>query len=76
MTVRELIDALLTLPQDHMVVVDGYEGGFDDPIVRVGKCTPGPSGEKSDWWEGRHGYPSDGLFGHDDTDTPCVIVGR
>ena len=30
MTVGELIKKLSTLPTDHRVVVDGYEGGYED----------------------------------------------
>jgi len=31
MTVRELVDALLKLPQDTRVLVNGYESGLQDP---------------------------------------------
>ena len=34
MTVAELIAALSIYPPDTSVVVDGYEGGFDHPVVR------------------------------------------
>ena len=35
MTVAELNDLLRRHPPDARVVVDGYEGGFADPHVRV-----------------------------------------
>lgn len=34
MTVAELIAALQELPQDHLVVVDGYEGGTS-PVLHI-----------------------------------------
>lgn len=33
MTVAELIDKLRAMPQDMRVVVDGYEGDVDEPVV-------------------------------------------
>ncbi|MFA6144560.1 MAG: hypothetical protein WCW84_00905 [Sulfurimonas sp.] len=32
LTVSELIEKLLKLPQDALMVVDGYEGGFDGVV--------------------------------------------
>lgn len=34
MTVQDLIAKLKALPQDSIVLVDGYEGGFSEPMVR------------------------------------------
>ena len=31
MTVAELIEKLKQMPQDMMVVIPGYEGGYDNP---------------------------------------------
>lgn len=36
MKVKELVDALLKLPQDDLVVVRGYEDGYDD-VMKVEK---------------------------------------
>ncbi len=33
MTVKELIAVLTKLPEEHMVVIDGYEGGLDEIIA-------------------------------------------
>ncbi len=30
MKVKDLIEKLKTFPEDHLVVVNGYEGGFSD----------------------------------------------
>jgi hypothetical protein len=51
MTVAELIEKLRAMPQDMRVVVDGYEGGFDDPkIFEQVVILDGGSG----WPNGRH----------------------
>ena len=57
MTVRELIDQLEKEPPDMIVVVDGYEGGYDDPVM--GKKTvildSNYDGEnKPVCWRGQH----------------------
>lgn len=57
MTVRELMTALAAWHPDTMVVVRGYEGGFDDPdIHEVGVCLDVNAGSSV---YGRHGAPSD-----------------
>lgn len=50
MTVGELIEALRQFPSDRRVVVDGYEHGFDDPVIQEKHVKPHHS---PDWWEGK-----------------------
>lgn len=71
MLVKELIEALARLNQDAPVVVDGYEGGYDDPVVKVGPVVidtyPGD-------WEGKHSTPQEW---HDESKVKnCVIISR
>ena len=50
LTVEELINILKEYPMDMRVLVDGYEGGFDDPCLpqKVTVC----GGGHPYWWEG------------------------
>lgn len=68
MTVAELIALLRQYPDDARVVVEGYEGGYDDPIVQtrwVGVRWRAP------WYEGVY---SDCIAPGPHTGT--VVVGR
>ena len=77
MTVGQLVRVLESYPQDMRVVVDGYEGGYDDlslgqvSLVRIALNT----GKHE--WEGKHGDP-DGPTGRapDNTDTIEALVLR
>lgn len=81
MTVRELIDILQKMPQDTLVVIPGYEGGYDNPSVSTSTLIADTNwnsvkNEKITWYYGRHDhyYPE-----HEETPsvpTPCVVVGR
>lgn len=57
MTVLDLIVALEEYPRDMRVVVNGYEGGFDDPTLLVEKVLIDGTKDKSSWW-GRHERPN------------------
>lgn len=62
MTVAELIVALQRLPQDHRVVVKGYEDGYDDIAIhqlRIAVNVHSPDNHLF----GRHSYE-----GHPDGD--------
>ena len=54
MTVCELIEILKTLPQDHIVVSDGYEDGYDT-IIKV-KLINVTEKEDKEWYTGRYNY--------------------
>lgn len=81
MTVRELTDMLSKMPQNSLVVIPGYEGGFDDPSVYtdtliVDSNWNSVSNKKECWYYGRHNryYPE-----HEETSARpenCVVVGR
>jgi len=46
MTVKELINQLATMPQDALVVTEGYEDGYDTHYVE----THGRASLQKDWW--------------------------
>ena len=52
MTVQELIDALTKLPPDHMVVVNGYEGGVEE-IFNIVQCMLDLNVNTA-WYYGKH----------------------
>lgn len=57
MTVSELIEKLKQMPPNRVVVVRGYEDGYDDPIVCLGQAMLYTNKEDSldyDWWRGVH----------------------
>lgn len=59
-TVSEIIAELSTLDPDLRVVVRGYEGGWDDPAVRLVRIDVDANwdkttGKKVWWFEGQHG---------------------
>jgi len=73
MTVAELIAILSTWPPKARVVVDGYEGGYDDPHVSACLMVPGTAGNCC----GMH----DSVFMDDYTaapprTVPAVVVSR
>lgn len=87
MTVRELIDMLSKVPQDSMVVIPGYEGGFDNPTVESAALIPDTNWNgknKNYWYSGRHDeYFEDvensrSFGGEAPISTPiqCVVIGR
>lgn len=86
MTVAELIEVLRGWPLDARVVVDGYEGGFDDPVVvpRVAGRDRGPgftghyTGRFADLTVDAGGTPGEGPCRADSTvgAVPVVVVAR
>ena len=68
MTVGELIEALSAYPSDARVVVDGYEGGYCDPIVRA---VPVVLDQPYAW-----GGPHSEAYEYVDDATLCVLVSR
>jgi hypothetical protein len=56
MIVAELINKLRAMPQDMRVVVNGYEGDFDDPNVYEEWVTIDCNEGRDDvgWWMGKH----------------------
>lgn len=79
MTVAELIEQLKNMPQDMMVVIPGYEGGFDNPMITTSSIIPDANWNgksKNHWYNGRH----DTFYEMEtETDMPtknCVVVGR
>lgn len=82
MTVAELIAKLQTMPQDMMVVVPGYEAGFDNPEVIFSNLVPDANWDgsgKNQWWSGRHDnyYPNETeLDASYNQPVACVVVSR
>lgn len=77
MTVRELIQKLGEYDPDAVVVVDGYEEGYDDPSVFVTDIvldTNWREGKKHTPWSGRHEYFSE-IEGNGPA-VKAVVVGR
>jgi len=52
MKIKELIEKLQQFDPELMVVVDGYEGGYDDPIVGPVKKLKLNANEE--WYYGNH----------------------
>ena len=78
MTVAELIEKLKKMPQDMMVVIPGYEGGYDNPELKRDELIADANWDgksKNSWYNGRHDecYKMDG---DDRTYTYCVVIGR
>jgi hypothetical protein len=75
MTVKELIQKLGEYDPDMIVVVDGYEEGYDDPQVFTTEIildTNWDGQGKPTSWSGRHEY-----VGVDDgPGVKAVVVGR
>jgi hypothetical protein len=58
MTVKELVEALGTFPQDTLVMVQGYEGGFSDVgSILFRKMQLNVNKEE---WDGPHEQADDG----------------
>ena len=77
MTVAELIEQLKMVPQDSMVVIPGYEGGYDNPDVSTGTLVENDNWdgqEKFYWYNGRHATYYKDMEG--DEPTSCVVIGR
>ena len=70
MTVQELIDALSKLPPDHMVVVNGYEGGVNE-ISDVVQCKLDLN-VNTKWYYGKH---ETHRRADSDDDVPGVWIG-
>jgi len=79
MTVAELIEELKMVPQDSMVVIPGYEGGYDNiEVKRNGVIVLDDNWdgqEKFYWYNGRHASYYKDMEGNDEP-VSCVIVGR
>lgn len=52
MTVRELINRLNNEDPDMLVLVDGYESGYDEINSINIENVSGP--KKTDWWDGEY----------------------
>jgi hypothetical protein len=78
MTVAELLEELKKLPQDMLVMVQGYEGGYDNAEVQNNGSVllndNWDGQEKLSWYNGRHGECYRAEAG--DELTPCVVIGR
>ena len=77
MTVAELIEQLKMVPQDSMVVIPGFEGGYDNPDVYTGTLVEidnWDGQEKFYWYNGRHATYYKDMEG--DEPTSCVVIGR
>ena len=78
MTVSELIEQLKMVPGDSMVVIPGYEGGFDNPSLETKDIVVDYNWNgktKEEWYMGRHGesYQADRVV----TDlVNAVVIGR
>jgi len=77
MTVAELIEELNKLPQDMLVLVPGYECGYDNVEVRPNTAVRlndnWDGQEKLSWYNGRHSMS----FGPtEDEITHCVVLWR
>lgn len=75
MTVAELINHLSKCDPNMRVVVDGYEGGFDDPHISetdavIDENWDGKTKKKS--WDGRHGWADETTSAN----TRVVLIGR
>lgn len=78
MTVAELIEELNKLPQDMLVLVPGYEGGYDNAEVQRNTAVllndNWDGQEKISWYNGRHGEAYRAVEG--DELTRCIVIGR
>ena len=52
MNVKELINILETMPQDAMVVTEGYEDGYD--TVKNVSLIDVEENQQKDWWNGKY----------------------
>lgn len=75
MTVRELIDRLSEYPQDHRVVVRGYEDGFDEAAIGTTAMVADANWDghtKRVWFSGRHSC----VWEEGDRGEPVVVIDR
>lgn len=52
MTTKELIEILKTYPEDMRVLIEGYEGGFDD-VVKIEESVFNEN-VSTEWYYGDH----------------------
>ncbi len=52
MTVKELINLLETMPQDVLVVTEGYEDGYD--TVKKVSIIGVEENPQKNWWDGKY----------------------
>lgn len=79
MTVAELIAQLKNLPGDMMVVIPGYEGGFDDPNIHSSTLIPNANWDGKDkyhWFNGKHAPYFEMESEGNVQPVACVVVGR
>ena len=79
MTVNELIEKLKMVPGDSMVVIPGYEGGYDDPDILSGTLIRDANWDgqhKVAWYNGRHDVYYNEEENKDAQPVACIIVGR
>ena len=69
MNAGELIEILKTFPPETRVVVDGFEGGFDDPTPQVVVMVPGEPAP----YCGAHDVVYPDLVGRVDADTVAAL---
>jgi hypothetical protein len=75
MTVGELIEELKKLPQEMLVVVDGYEGGQEDPVIRADKRVVLGTYDEENWFFGYHKLVEESDDSYDKS-VPAVVIGR
>ena len=80
MTVAELIEELNKLPQDMLVLVPGYEGGYDNAEIQRNTAVllndNWDGQEKISWYNGRHSTYYLGGKEEGDEPTQCIVIGR
>ena len=80
MTVAELIEELNKLPPDMLVMVPGYEGGYDNAEVQRNTAVllndNWDGQEKISWYNGRHSTYYLGGKEEGDEPTQCIVIGR
>jgi hypothetical protein len=80
MTVSELIERLKNYPGDMMVVIPGYEGGYDNPEVESnGSLVPDSNwngDSKETWYNGRHDVYYVEMEENGVKPVQCVVIGR
>jgi len=79
MTVRELIEILSKVPLDSMVLVHGYEGGYDNPSLDTQTIVADSNwngSEKKSYSFGRHDKYHNGIEADDIQPVNAVIIGR
>lgn len=79
MTVNELIEQLKNVPGDSLVVIPGYEGGYDNPEVMSNTLildTNWNGKEKEFWYIGRHDQYYEAEYNVPVQPISCVVIGR